>query len=874
MSSESVIPVELALALAGRYRLERELGAGGMATVYLAEDEKHHRRVAVKVLRPELAAALGPERFLREIETTAALRHPHILPLFDSGEAAGFLFYVMPYVEGESLQDRLAREKQLPLEDALRIAREVADALGYAHARGVVHRDIKPANILLEQGHAVVADFGIARAVDVAGPERLTQPGFAIGTPAYMSPEQAAGDTAIDGRSDLYSLACVLYEMLAGQPPFTGPTAASIAHQHLAAEPRPITQIRPAVPASVAAIIQRALAKNPLDRFSPAAQFAEALSSPATVMTVPGSPRRAWMLGGALAMVAVVATGYLVRRGRASPLPVIVRTAQITREPGLEIDPAISPNGTMVAYAAGSVAHLQLFVRQLGGTGAPVAVATDSSHQHRWPRWSPDGSTIAFQSDEAIFVVPALGGAVKLIVRPDSATARTSRSFSALNGFDWSPDGRRIVYAVSYVGQGLFVVPSAGGAATALAAPAEAHSPAWSPDGARIAVVVGNPIFSFGTVYFGNEGPNTLWVVPVDGTKPIQLTDGKHLESSPRWSRDGRYLYWVSDRGGARDIYRMRVGKSGAAGDPERLTTGVDAHSISLSDDGTKLAYSRFRTVSNIWSIEIPRRPPVSIAEAVPVTTGNQVIEDVDVTRDGQWLVFDSDRNGNADIFKMRASGGTPEPVVSDSANDYSATWSPDGSRIAFHSFRNGNRDVFTVNADGSGLTQRTSSPLHEMDPAWAPDGESLVYEVLDSQDFAILRLEPGAVARTLAVRGDFAQWSPRGDVIAYHAFDGLRLVPARGGESTQLVPNARGTEAFYAAWSADGATVYYLEQGPGGWAIKSISEGGGAPRLLVRFDDPSRQHARYGFATDDRRFWFTLGSYESDVWMLELGLR
>ncbi|MDH3571239.1 MAG: serine/threonine protein kinase, partial [Gemmatimonadota bacterium] len=227
----------LRTALADRYTIERELGKGGMATVYLAEDVKHHRPVALKVLRPELAAALGPERFLREIEIAANLHHPHILPLYDSGEAEGFLYYVMPYVEGESLRDRLEREKQLAIDDALQVAREVADALSYAHAHGVIHRDIKPENILLESGHAVVADFGIARAVDAAGGARLTETGIAIGTPAYMSPEQAGGEKDLDGRSDLYSLGCVLYEMLAGQPPFTGPTVESLVHQHLSAEP-------------------------------------------------------------------------------------------------------------------------------------------------------------------------------------------------------------------------------------------------------------------------------------------------------------------------------------------------------------------------------------------------------------------------------------------------------------------------------------------------------------------------------------------------------------------------------------------------------------------------------------------------------------
>ena len=244
----SVAHEQFALALSERYRIERELGRGGMATVYLAEDLKHRRKVAVKVLAPELGETLGASRFLREIEIAARLNHPHILPLHESGSAGELLYYVMPYVEGESLRQRLEREKQLPVADALRIAHEVADALDYAHRRGVVHRDIKPENILLEEQHAVVADFGIARAIVATGGEKLTTTGLVIGTPVYMSPEQVAGSTDLDGRSDVYSLACVTYEMLVGQPPFTGTTVASLVHQQLSAEPRAVTELRPAVP--------------------------------------------------------------------------------------------------------------------------------------------------------------------------------------------------------------------------------------------------------------------------------------------------------------------------------------------------------------------------------------------------------------------------------------------------------------------------------------------------------------------------------------------------------------------------------------------------------------------------------------------------
>ena len=273
---------ELNAALGERYIIDRELGRGGMATVYLARDPKHERFLALKTLRPEIAMALGRERFLREIKLAARLQHPNILGVYDSGEAGGILWYVMPYVEGESLRDRLTREPQLPLEDAIQITREVADALGYAHSHDVVHRDIKPENIMLSGGHAIVADFGIARAVSAAGGDKLTETGLAIGTPSYMSPEQSSGFGQIDRRSDIYSLGCVLYEMLAGQPPFTGPTAQAIMARHsLDAVPR-LRIVRETIPDALEAVINRALAKVPADRYSTAEQFAAAMTSGST----------------------------------------------------------------------------------------------------------------------------------------------------------------------------------------------------------------------------------------------------------------------------------------------------------------------------------------------------------------------------------------------------------------------------------------------------------------------------------------------------------------------------------------------------------------------------------------------------------------
>ncbi|MBS1242142.1 MAG: protein kinase [Gemmatimonadetes bacterium] len=309
---------QLAAALADRYRLEREAGAGGMATVYLAHDLRHDRKVALKVLRPELAAALGAERFLREIRTTANLRHPHIVPLYDSGAADGILYYVMPFIEGESLRDRLARERQLPLDEALRITREVADALGYAHGAGVIHRDIKPENILLERGHAVVTDFGIARAFDMAGGQTLTQSGIVVGTPAYMSPEQALPEGGIDPRSDLYALGAVLYEMLAGEPPYTGPTPQAITAKRMMHPVPKVSVVRENIPAGVENALLKVLAKAPADRFATASEFVAALTDGVGEPPPARAPRRRTGLA-VLGLTALAVAAGALWLGRAPP---------------------------------------------------------------------------------------------------------------------------------------------------------------------------------------------------------------------------------------------------------------------------------------------------------------------------------------------------------------------------------------------------------------------------------------------------------------------------------------------------------------------------------------------------------------------------
>ena len=427
-------------ALEGRYAIERELGEGGMATVYLADDLKHERKVALKVLKPELAAVVGAERFLAEIKTTANLTHPHILPLFDSGEADGFLFYVMPHIEGESLEQRIDREKQLGVDDSVAITRKVADALDYAHERGVVHRDIKPGNILLsERGEPLIADFGIALAVAQAGSGRITETGLSLGTPHYMSPEQATGDRDVDPRSDVYALGCVLYEMLAGQPPFSATTAQAVLVKILTADAPSITSERRTVPPHVGHALAQALEKLPADRFTSAAEFATALGDPsftyearartATATTTPESRTAPLPVGAArpwhqdrrsiaslvagMVLAALAAWGWL--KPTPSPEPGVPTRAQVTgldmtvAGGGSTVRLAISPDGRwIVAVGAEGTTRGYLYIRQADDLEWRQLPNTEGA---RNPTFSPDGQSVAFRVlGRGISKVPITGG--------------------------------------------------------------------------------------------------------------------------------------------------------------------------------------------------------------------------------------------------------------------------------------------------------------------------------------------------------------------------------------------------------------------------------------------------------------------------------
>src|SRR5690242_3548941 len=649
---------QLGSSLGGRYSIERELGAGGMATVYLAEDLKHHRKVAIKALHAELSAILGPERFLKEIELTANLQHPHILPLFDSGSADGLLFYVMPYVDGETLRGRLERERQLPIASALRIATEVADALEYAHKRGVIHRDIKPENILLHDGRALVADFGIALAVEQAGGQRMTQTGLSLGTPQYMSPEQAMGERHIDARTDIYALGAVTYEMLVGEPPFTGPTAQAIVARVMTEQPKPLTVQRRSITPAVEDTVLTALEKLPADRCDSAAEFARRLTS-GQAAGAAGSRQRAvrrqptFVLraaGVAAGALMLVVAAFLMAKRRyepRSPIAAFGSAKKVTWERGLEMEPALSPDGKYVAYAAGTTMSMRIYVRQVSG-GRATRLTDDSLGVEINPQWSRDGSRILFLSESGVFSAPSSGGPA----RPEMRAVAQGPIVSAV----WAPDGQTIAYSV---GDSVYIRNPAG-QLRPLARVAEASLCQWAPSGELIACASGNSKYSIPGYTLGNLSPSRVVVVRVrDGATSV-VTDSSSVNQSPIWSHDGRWLYFVSNRLGPQDIYAVRISRDGRAdGAPVRLTTGLGAHSISMSADGSLFAYDVYTATANIRSLPFPPNG-AGAAAATPLTTGEQVIESDIPSRDGKWIYYDSNVSGTSELYRQRLPNGEP----------------------------------------------------------------------------------------------------------------------------------------------------------------------------------------------------------------------
>ncbi len=871
------------LAGAG-YAVERELGAGGMATVYLARDLRHDREVAIKVVHEDLGQTVGAERFLAEIRTTARLQHPHILALLDSGSVGtpgapgALLFYVMPYVRGESLRDRLQREQQLPVDEAVRLTREIADALGYAHEQGLVHRDIKPENILLQRGHALVADFGIAIATQAAGGERLTRAGVSLGTPEYMAPEQAQASARVDQRADIYSLGAVAYEMLTGDPPFTGSTVQAIMARVMNERPAPPRTIRDTVPPEVDAAVLTALAKLPADRFAEAGDFARALERPSVsgpVTAVAATPRvRRWAPVGLAALTLGILALVLLRRAAPGPLAIGAIT-QVTRSSDtLSFDAAISPDGRFVAYAAGTPGRMRLFVRQVSGS-APVPIATGLAGDHRWPRWSPDGDRLAFTAGGAIYVVPVLGGEPQLVV-----------TLGAIGGEPaWSPDGTRLTFADS---AGISTAPVAGGPPHRVVRSLEAHSPSWSPDGQRIAYVVENSSF-MGSVTYGNAAPSAVWTAAASGGDSAPVTDVAHLNTAPVWWPDGRSLLFVSDRDGPRDVYRQAIGGHGRPrGAPVRVTTGLNAFTFTLTADGTAMACTTLQLRANIWMAPIAPSGITVPGAARPVTTEKQSIEGIALSHDGAWLAYDSNRDGNLNLFKVRLSGsgtaGNPIPLTGNPAPDYEPRWAPRDEALVFYSRRFGTRDLFTVQADGRGERRITELPGHEYYPDWSPGGDHIVFSSQVSYGWEVFvldrdgggawqtpRLVPFTADPTINVR-----WSPDGQALALVHDGTLGVLTLAGPEWRPLVSGASlGERITFVAWPRDGGRVFFQTRDPAGaYSYWSTPTSGGTPRRLLRLSEPGLRTRRVEFETDGRTLYFTAADDEADVAVVTLRTR
>jgi serine/threonine-protein kinase len=847
------ITQQLKVALADRYVIERELGEGGMATVFLAQDVKHERKVALKVLKPELAAVIGAERFLAEIKVTANLQHPHILPLHDSGEADTFLYYVMPYVEGETLREMLERQKQLGIEEAVEISRSVAAALDYAHRQDVIHRDIKPENILLHDGQALVADFGIALALSQAGGTRLTETGLSIGTPHYMSPEQAMGDRELDARSDVYSLGAMLYEMLTGEPPYTGPTAQSIVAKVITEKAPPVTAGRPTTPPHVAASIDKSLQKLPADRFHTAAEFSEALARPGMV-TAPRAavPDAAWKRATGwmpwAAAVLVLAAGLLIGRATAGPEPAdgqVVRfTIPIGPEEQLSGAPtqtiALSRDGSMLGYIVAGGGNL--FVRHMELL-EPTRIDGVQSADN--PFFSPNGEWIAFdKATGELGKAPVAGGP------PLRVTLGSNNG-----GITWTDDGYIVFRGIR---PGLMSAPASGGDATPFVLPDTAAGeldlmfPDVLPGGA---VLVTFDARGLATPRLGGTGVAVVW--PETGERKVIIPSGA---GGARYSRTGHIVYTLEDgtlQAAPFDVERMEI-----TGEPVVLAQNVhiagSVPQFSISDNGT-LAYV-----------------PARVAEMVLVSREGHVTPASDATRqfhsprispDGRRVVVDISDLGSRDVWVQDLEQGTLTRVSFEGdAND--PVWMPDGRRVCYATARSGTRGVFCRDADGAGEADSIYVGDDEFTAgAWLPRGDSLVLISQSTETLYNLWLhgpgggEPRPVL-TSPFSEDFPAVSPDGKWLAYVTDESGRMeiyVRSLSGDGGRVQVSRDGGQE--PAWSRDGRELFYIETGGGGSRMMAAAVTtqptfrvtSRAPLFDARDYERAAPHANYDVGPDGR---------------------
>ncbi|MEO7361556.1 MAG: protein kinase, partial [Gemmatimonadaceae bacterium] len=686
-------------ALADHYRIERRLGEGGMATVYLAQDLKHDRQVALKVLRPELGAMLGADRFLQEIKTTAQLQHPHILPLYDSGSTTAtqgggtaLLYYVMPYIQGETLRGKLSREHQLGVDEAVRLTTEVADALHYAHEQGVIHRDIKPENILLRGGSAIVADFGIALAVSAASGSRFTETGLSLGTPLYMSPEQATADKQITNRSDIYSLGAVLYEALTGEPPHTGSSAQAIIMKIVTDAARPVQELRKTVPPHVAAAVATALEKIPADRFDSAKAFAEALRNPAftssgatahTASRARVTSRRFVVPAlAALSLLAVsLAAWSWFRTGRTAP---VARFSTTLGTSGLldgltfAVETALSPDGASFVFRSPLTGRGQLYIKRRDELLARPLAGTEGGSG---PFFSPDGASIAFVADGQLRRIPVTGGAsIKLADGVDPTFNRGA----------WLEDGSIIYYEVQT--HSLRFLGSGAATSKVIVAPAMLGdrfpwlpSPLPSSRGilftAHLTNCVGDVSCRPSRVYVYDARQDTVrmifedaigaWYVPTGHV--LYLTSSGTLMAAP-WDN-------------------AKLAPSGPA---VPILDGIQAPGFVVSNEGT--AY---------YLLGRPEFLPDPVPNAVVV-----------------WV----DRSGHVEPVDSSWLVNTGGRYTGSTAWNWGLALSPDGRRIALTQLTSLGTDIWIKQLPAGPASRLTLHPGEDRAPAWTPDGRAITF--------------------------------------------------------------------------------------------------------------------------------------------------
>jgi len=820
-------------ALAGRYRIEKKLGEGGMASVYLAEDLKHERKVALKILKPELAAVIGAERFLAEIKTTANLQHPHILPLFDSGEADGFLYYVMPFIEGETLRDRIEREGQLGVEEAVRIARDVADALDYAHRNDIIHRDIKPANILLHDGRPVVADFGIALAISAAGGGRMTETGLSLGTPHYMSPEQASADRDLSARSDVYSLGCVLYEMLAGQPPHTGPSAQSILVRILTEDPRDVSELRRTVPPHVAATVMKSIEKLPADRFDTARQFMEALQDPAftytpAVRAQPADPRptrgapasagpsRKWMTAtvGAVVAAAAAAVGWILGQGQAppavgGPVSAFVLTEEFTSNHA----PMIAPDGSIVFYDLPRGGGLWL-----RAAGALDAVRLEGA-EVSGPSWdngafSPDGRWFAFVEDDGtggkLRRMPARGGPVSTLWSGSDAS-------EAQGTPEWSDDGWIYIHLEGALAR----IPEDGGPAdTLLATTGQTITRIESfPGGRGIAFTLR-----------GSGGAHVVLMDLATRDTTTLVKDG----FDARYVNSGHLVY-AHDAGA---LYAMpfdarRMEPTGPAVPViEDLAVNGMYSRYDVSPEGT-LVYAQGPASGIVaGGFTFGRVTPEGVAQRYPLEGTDH--GDAGLSPDGRMLAYT--RAGAIWLYDTELGSNVPLTAPSLAETAHGPIWSPDGRQIVYQSRMEGDSTgyLYVQDVDGSGDPRRLQGTEGGRASQWLEDGTILFHTVGGVVDVFSVQ-STGAEAPKPLLRADWVEQSPRvspdGRWLAFLSSENgrleihLRRWPALTGK-VEVIPVGGINSNSGIVWSLDGGRIFYT----GLRSLMEVTLGAGDP--------------------------------------------